>query len=417
MSDMFDYDGFLTKSIQKLKLAGNYREFTDLERYAGKYPKAYDHTNKREITIWCNNDYLGMGQNPEVVLAMKKCADEIGVGAGGTRNIAGTNHPLVVLEEEITSLHKKESALVFTSGYVANSTTLRTLGSMLPDLVILSDECNHASMIEGVRFGKCEKKIFRHNDLKHLEELLTEVEKGRPILIAFESVYSMDGDISPIKDICDLADQYGALTYLDEVHAVGLYGEEGGGIAQREGLEERIDIIQGTMAKGFGVIGGYIATTKVMADFIRSFGHGFIFSTAMNPPTAAACLASVRYVRAHNELREKLHTNVDTFKNMCADVGIPVMRSTQSHIIPIFVGDPVKCRQISNRLMDEYNIFVQHINHPTVPRGTERLRVTPTPLHTEEMMHEMIEALVDVFGEEMLKDGQLILEADSIAAA
>jgi 5-aminolevulinate synthase len=352
---------------------------------------------------------------------MQTTAAEIGVGAGGTRNIAGTHHPIVLLEEELAQLHNKEKALVFTSGYVANSTTLRTLGELMPDVIIFSDESNHASMIEGVRFGKCDKKVFRHNSLTHLEGLLASADSDRPKIIAFESVYSMDGDIAPIKEICDLADKYNALTYLDEVHAVGLYGEQGGGVAQERGIEDRIDIIQGTLAKGFGVIGGYIAASHKMVDFIRSYGHGFIFSTSMNPPTAAACLASVKHVRKSPELRDQLHAKVAKFKEYCEDAGIPVMPSTESHILPIFVGDAVLCRQISHQLMDEYGIFVQHINYPTVPRGTERLRVTPTPLHTEEMMIEMIEALVCVFGETLLESGDLIEAAaeaaDSIAAA
>jgi len=393
----FNYNEFCINSINKLKFAGNYREFTDLERKAGSYPHAYDHTNNREITIWCNNDYLGMGQNDHVRQAAIDAVNNIGVGAGGTRNIAGTNHPLVLLEQELAELHQKDRSLVFSSGYVANSTTLSTIGSMMPNAVIFSDECNHASMIEGIRNSRCEKHVFRHNDLIHLEQLLKECDISRPKIIAFESVYSMDGDIAPISRICDLAEKYNALTYLDEVHAVGLYGENGAGIAERDGVMDRVDIIQGTLAKAFGVVGGYIASTELLVDFVRSYGHGFIFSTAMTPPTAASCLASVRHVRNNSEERDKLHENVAKVKSMLAKEGIAVRSTTQSHIIPVNVGDPVKCKEISDILLDKHGIFVQHINYPTVPKGTERLRITPTPLHTEEMMVNLVEALKEVF--------------------
>ena len=375
-----DYDAIFTESIARLKAAGNYREFTDLERHAGEYPRATNHSIGREITIWCNNDYLGMGQHPDVTDAICKTVREIGAGAGGTRNIAGTSHPLVELEAELASLHNKEAALVFTSGYVTNSTVLSTLGG-IPEMVLFSDSLNHASMIEGVRFGKCERHIFRHNDVEHLEELLDGVDINRPKLIGFESVYSMDGDIGPIKEVCDLADKYDAITYLDEVHAVGLYGETGGGVAEREGLADRVDVIQGTLGKAFGLIGGYIASSALLVDFIRCFGSGFIFTTAMPPATAAGAVASVRHVRKDIQRRIK-----------------PLME-TPSHIIPIMVRDPNLCREASNRLLHKHGIFVQHINHPTVPLGTERLRITPTPLHTDEMIHELVEALIDVFDE------------------
>ncbi len=392
-----DYDAIFTESIARLKAAGNYREFTDLERHAGEYPRATNHSIGREITIWCNNDYLGMGQHPDVTDAICKTVREIGAGAGGTRNIAGTSHPLVELEAELASLHNKEAALVFTSGYVTNSTVLSTLGG-IPEMVLFSDSLNHASMIEGVRFGKCERHIFRHNDVQHLEELLDGVDINRPKLIGFESVYSMDGDIGPIKEVCDLADKYDAITYLDEVHAVGLYGETGGGVAEREGLADRVDVIQGTLGKAFGLIGGYIASSALLVDFIRCFGSGFIFTTAMPPATAAGAVASVRHVRKDIQRRIKLHRNVNTLKSQLRDVGLPLME-TPSHIIPIMVRDPNLCREASNRLLHKHGIFVQHINHPTVPLGTERLRITPTPLHTDEMIHELVEALIDVFDE------------------
>ena len=392
-----DYDAIFTESIARLKAAGNYREFTDLERHAGEYPRATNHSIGREITIWCNNDYLGMGQHPDVTDAICKTVREIGAGAGGTRNIAGTSHPLVELEAELASLHNKEAALVFTSGYVTNSTVLSTLGG-IPEMVLFSDSLNHASMIEGVRFGKCERYIFRHNDVEHLEELLDGVDINRPKLIGFESVYSMDGDIGPIKEVCDLADKYDAMTYLDEVHAVGLYGETGGGVAEREGLADRVDVIQGTLGKAFGLIGGYIASSALLVDFIRCFGSGFIFTTAMPPATAAGAVASVRHVRKDIQRRITLHRNVNTLKSQLRDVGLPLME-TPSHIIPIMVRDPNLCREASNRLLHKHGIFVQHINHPTVPLGTERLRITPTPLHTDEMIHELVEALIDVFDE------------------
>ncbi len=392
-----DYDAIFTESIARLKAAGNYREFTDLERHAGEYPRATNHSIGREITIWCNNDYLGMGQHPDVTDAICKTVREIGAGAGGTRNIAGTSHPLVELEAELASLHNKEAALVFTSGYVTNSTVLSTLGG-IPEMVLFSDSLNHASMIEGVRFGKCERHIFRHNDVEHLEELLDGVDINRPKLIGFESVYSMDGDIGPIKEVCDLADKYDAMTYLDEVHAVGLYGETGGGVAEREGLADRVDVIQGTLGKAFGLIGGYIASSALLVDFIRCFGSGFIFTTAMPPATAAGAVASVRHVRKDIQRRITLHRNVNTLKSQLRAVGLPLME-TPSHIIPIMVRDPNLCREASNRLLHKHGIFVQHINHPTVPLGTERLRITPTPLHTDEMIHELVEALIDVFDE------------------
>ena len=392
-----NYDALFSQSIDRLKDAGNYREFTDLQRRAGSYPRAMNHSVGREITLWCSNDYLGMGQHPVIADAICQTVREIGAGAGGTRNIAGTSHPLVMLEEELAELHEKESALVFTSGYVANSTVLSTLGG-LPDMVLFSDALNHASMIEGVRFGKCERHIFRHNDVEHLEELLASVDINRPKLIAFESVYSMDGDIGFIKEFCDLADRYNALTYLDEVHAVGLYGESGGGVAQREGLSERVDVIQGTLGKAFGVVGGYIAGSALLIDYIRCFGSGFIFTTAMPPATAAGVLASVRHVKQDVQARIRLHRNVNVVKSRLAEAGLPVLPNP-SHIVPVMVYDAKRCREASHLLLNKYDIFVQHINHPTVPVGAERLRITPTPLHTDEMIDYLIDALVNVFDE------------------
>lgn len=393
-----DYDSFFSEAIGRLKNAGNYREFTDLERHSGSYPEATNHTIGRKINIWCNNDYLGMGQHPEVAKAVCDTVRKIGSGAGGTRNIAGTSHPIVELEAELADLHNKAAALVFTSGYVANSTVLSTLGSGIPDMVLFSDALNHASMIEGVRFGKCERKIFRHNDVEHLRELVESVDPDRPKLIAFESVYSMDGDIGPIEEICDLAEEHNAITYLDEVHAVGLYGEQGGGVAEREGLMERVDIIQGTLGKAFGLIGGYIAANALLVDYVRSYGSGFIFTTAMPPSTAAGAVTSIRIVRKDIQRRIKLHQNVKLLKMKLREAGIPQME-TPSHIIPVMVGDASLCREASILLLHRYGMFVQHINHPTVPVGTERLRITPTPLHTEEMIDDLVKAIVDVFDE------------------
>lgn len=398
-----DYDSFFTMAINRLKLAGNYREFTDLERYAGRFPLAWDHTRAREVTIWCSNDYLGMAQHPAVREAIINTVKTMGSGAGGTRNIAGTNHPLVLLEQELADLHHKEAALVFTSGYVANSTTLATLGSLLPEAVFFSDAHNHNSMIDGIRNSRAEKHIFRHNDVKYLEQLLQSVDVKRPKIIVFESVYSMDGDLSPIKEICDLAEKYHALTYLDEVHAVGLYGPRGGGIAEREGLMHRLSIIQGTLGKAFGVMGGYVAGPAKIVDFIRSHAPGFIFTTAIPPHMAAGILASVRHLKTGSHEREVHQQNVELLKSKLGKAGIPVMGTTTSHIVPIPVGDPVLCRQISHLLMEKYGIFVQHINHPTVPKGTERLRITPTPLHTEEMMEQLVLALVEIFNELKLR--------------
>ena len=399
-----DYDEFFADKVAALKTEGRYRVFADLERDAGKFPAAINYQGDEiaDVTVWCSNDYLGMGQSTVVMDAMHKAIDKCGAGAGGTRNISGTNHYHVLLEQELAKLHKKEAGLIFTSGYVANLTTLSTIGQMLPDCVIISDALNHNSMIAGIKHSRSEKMIFKHNDLEDLERKLKKVNSHQPKMIAFESVYSMDGDISPIKEICDLAEKYNALTFLDEVHAVGLYGSHGAGVAERDGIMDRIDIIQGTMAKGFGVVGGYIAGSASLCDFIRSYGDGFIFSSSMPPAVAAGCLASVKYVKEHNELREQHQERASTLKQRLSDVGIPVM-PTETHIVPVIVGDPVLCKQASDELMFNHGIYVQPINYPTVPRGTERLRFTPTPLHNDELMDHLVKALKKVWGQLGLK--------------
>ncbi|MDV7339247.1 5-aminolevulinate synthase [Terasakiella sp. A23] len=393
-----NYEEFFAERISDLQDEGNYRVFADLERKAGHFPRAMNHREEsvEEVTVWCSNDYLGMGQNEEVLSAMQDALQKCGAGAGGTRNISGTNHYHVLLEQELAKLHKTEAALIFTSGYVANFTTLSTLGAKMPGMLIISDDQNHNSMIEGIRLGRSEKVVFKHNDLEDLERILKEQPLDRPKMIAFESVYSMDGDIAPIKEICDLADKYNAMTYIDEVHAVGLYGEHGAGVAEREGLMDRLTVIQGTMAKGFGVVGGYIAGSKAMCDFIRSFGQGFIFSTSIPPAVAAGCRASIQYVSQHNEIREQHQARAKYFRAKLDAVGIPHI-DNPSHIIPVMVGDPVLCKQASDMLMEKYNHYVQPINYPTVPKGTERLRFTPSPFHTEEMMNELVNCLVEVW--------------------
>jgi 5-aminolevulinate synthase len=397
------YEKHFEDSLSAIRREGRYRVFADLERCAGQFPAAKRHYGNPlsanddslvgDVTVWCSNDYLGMGQHPAVTSAMIEAIETVGAGSGGTRNISGTSHYHVMLERELAALHGKEAALLFTSAYVANDTTLATLVSLIgKDTVIFSDEKNHASMIAGIRHGNCEKRIFRHNDVEHLEELLKEYPPERPKIIAFESVYSMDGHIAPMKEICDLADRYDALTYLDEVHAVGLYGETGGGISEREGLADRIDIINGTLAKGFGVMGGYIAASRACCDAVRSYASGFIFTTSLAPAVAAGALASVRHLRSSNVERTRHQERARTVKARLKEARLPVM-DNPSHIVPVAVGDPVHCKAVSDALLEEHGIYVQPINYPTVPRGTERLRFTPTPLHTDAHIDRLVEAM------------------------
>lgn len=399
-----DYEQFFADKVGDLKSEGRYRVFTDLERQVGRFPRATNHRvdGPAEITVWCSNDYLGMGQHPLVLQAMHDAIDTTGAGAGGTRNISGTNHFHVLLEAELADLHNKPAALVFGSGYVANLTTLSTIGSLLPNSIIFSDELNHNSMVAGIRHSRTDKKIFKHNDVNDLERMLKEVDADRPKIIAFESVYSMDGDIGKIEAFCDLADKHNALTFIDEVHAVGMYGQRGAGVAEREGLMDRIDIIQGTLAKAFGVVGGYITGSEALCDFVRSYGDGFIFSSSMPPAVAAGALASVKHLKEHNELRERHQERAETLKRRFAEAGIPVMPS-ESHVVPVLVGDPVLCKQASDELLSDHGIYVQPINYPTVPRGTERLRFTPTPLHDDAMMDDLMKAMTSIWSRLGLK--------------
>jgi len=396
-----DYRGIFEDAVDTLRQEKRYRVFADLERVAGRFPSAVyrdQSDNAREITIWCSNDYLGMGQHPKVIAAMQDTAAKLGVGAGGTRNISGTNRPLVELERSLADLHRKEAALVFTSGFVSNEAAISTIGRLMPDCLILSDQLNHASMIQGVRQSGMEKKIFRHNDVAHLRELLIAAGRGRPKLICFESVYSMDGDVAPIKEICDLAEEFGALTYIDEVHAVGLYGSRGGGIADRDGLMERIDIIEGTLAKGFGTMGGYIAANKAIVDAVRSYAPEFIFTTALPPALCAAARTSIEHLKGNGAEREAHQRQVQRTKDAMARAGLPVMQ-TATHIVPLIVGDARLCKAASDLLLSKHNIYIQPINYPTVPKGTERLRITPTPLHTDEMIDALAKALTSVWAE------------------
>ena len=394
-----DYEAFFKDAIGQVRAEGRYRVFAELERHAGDFPHAtnYRGDETSEITVWCSNDYLGMGQHPKVLGAMKQAIDKVGAGAGGTRNIAGTSHYHVLLERELADLHKTETALIFTSGYVANEAALSTLSGNIPDCVLLSDADNHASIIAGIRYSRAEKRIFKHNDMADLERQLAELPIERPKIIVFESVYSMDGDIAPIREFCDLADKYNAMTYLDEVHAVGMYGSRGAGVAERDGQMDRITVIQGTLAKAFGIVGGYIAASEKLVDFIRSFANGFIFTTSMPPAIAAAATVSVKHVRDHGQPdRDKHQERAAKLKKMLADAGLPVMPSV-SHIVPVMVGDPVLCKQVTDDLMERYGLYVQPINYPTVPRGTERLRLTPTPFHGDEDMRILVDALKEIW--------------------
>jgi len=393
-----DFEQFFADRIGDLHREGGYRIFADLERKAGAFPNArnYREGEAHDVTVWCSNDYLGMGQHPTVIDAMCDAARKCGAGAGGTRNISGTNHYHVLLERELADWTRKEAALIFTSGYVSNQTTLGTLGNQIPGLHIFSDAQNHNSMIEGIRHSKAQKHIFRHNDVADLERLLASVDPAAPKLVAFESVYSMDGDIAPMADICDIAEKYGAMTFCDEVHAIGMYGETGSGVAERDGVSDRITILQGTMAKAIGVIGGYVAGSAAMVDFIRSFGQGFIFSSALPPSVAAAALTSIKFLREHNEIRLRHQERAATLKRRLSALGFPLAPSV-SHIVPVMVGDAALCKQASDDLLQRHRIYVQPINYPTVPKGTERLRITPTPLHDDAMMDRLIAALVDVW--------------------
>ena len=395
-----DYDKFFDNKLGALREAGDYRVFADIKRQAGEFPRAENHgeLGPDDLTVWCSNDYLGMGQHPKVISAMEAALHECGAGAGGTRNISGTNHYHVLLERELAELHGKEAALLFTSGYVSNWASLTTLASKMPSCIVYSDSMNHASMIEGIRHSKAERHIFRHNDTAHLEELLAAAPADAPKIVAFESVYSMDGDIAPIEEICDVAKKYGALTYIDEVHAVGLYGPKGGGIAEARGLMDRIDVIEGTLAKAYGVMGGYITGSSALIDFVRSFASGFIFTTALPPSLAAGALASVRHLKestaertAHQEAVAKVRASLDAY-------GIPHLPNP-SHIVPVMVKDPVKCKWISDWLMTNHGIYVQPINYPTVAKGAERLRITPSPVHTDGDINRLTRALSEIWSQ------------------
>lgn len=395
-----NYNAIFEKAIDRLHSEGRYRVFIDILRNKGNYPNARcfaGHNGPKDITVWCSNDYLCMGQHPDVISAMENALHDVGAGSGGTRNIGGNTHYHVELEHELADLHGKDGALLFTSGYVSNDATLSTLAKVLPGCIIYSDELNHASMIAGIRNAGCEKRVWRHNDLAHLEELLAADDPDVPKLVAFESVYSMDGDVAPIAAVCDLADKYNALTYCDEVHAVGMYGARGGGISERDAVADRVTIIEGTLGKAFGVMGGYIAADQNIIDVIRSYAPGFIFTTSLSPVLVAGVLAAVRHLKSSSEERDAQQANAAMLKKLFFDAGLPVMMSN-THIVPLMVGDPIKAKKISDILLAEYGVYVQPINYPTVPRGTERLRFTPGPQHNEEMMRGLTSALLEIWG-------------------
>lgn len=391
---LMDYQRYLYTALEAVKSEGRYREFADIRRQRGQFPRAshFAADGKHEITVWCSNDYLGMGQHPVVIEAMHQAIEEAGAGSGGTRNISGTTHYHVELERELADLHDKEAALLFTSGYISNWATLGTLAKVFGDCVIISDEMNHSSMVEGIRAGRGPKRIWRHNDLQHLEELLRELDPEVAKIVAFESVYSMDGDIAPIGEICELAGRYNAMTYLDEVHAVGMYGSRGGGVSERDGVMDKVDIIEGTLAKAYGLMGGYIASTSLLVDVIRSYSAGFIFTTSLPPAIVAGALASVRYLKSSNVERHIHQEKAAALKTMLLEANLPVMPS-ESHIVPVWVGDPVLCKKVTDRLLHQHHIYVQPINYPTVPKGTERLRFTPGPVHSLEDMQILVRAL------------------------
>jgi 5-aminolevulinate synthase len=393
-----DYSQFFSAALSRLHDERRYRVFADLERIAGRFPHAVWHCPKgpRNVVIWCSNDYLGMGQHPKVIGAMVETATRVGTGAGGTRNIAGTNHPLVQLELELADLHGKDAALLFTSGYVSNQTGIATIARLIPNCLILSDALNHNSMIEGIRGAGCERQVFRHNDMAHLEKLLRAAGSNRPKLIACESLYSMDGDIGPLAKICDLAERYGAITYVDEVHAVGMYGPRGGGIAERDGVMHRIDVLEGTLGKAFGCLGGYIAGSASIIDAVRSYAPGFIFTTALPPAICSAATAAIRHLKTSSWERERHQDRAARVKAILLAAGLPVM-SSDTHIVPLFVGDPERCKRASDILLDEHSIYIQPINYPTVAKGTERLRITPSPHHDDVLIDRLAEALLQTW--------------------